>query len=97
LNNICYSSIIGMTSQLPREHTTNFLIGSGIAGIGMSLIRLALTSIISKDPSISKAQANEISVTIFFVVAAFFIVFCVFLHLAFVNQHFTMLSLKEQP
>lgn len=88
LNNICYSSIIGMTSQLPREHTTNFLIGSGIAGIGMSLIRLALTSIISKDPSISKAQANEISVTIFFVVAAFFIVFCVFLHLAFVKSAF---------
>jgi len=88
LNNICYSSIIGLTSQLPGEHTTNFLIGSGIAGIGMSIIRMALAYIISKDASITPERSKEISVTIFFVVAAIFIAWCVFLHLAFVKSEF---------
>jgi len=95
LNNICYASMIGLTSQLPGEHTTNFLIGSGIAGIGMSLIRLALTSIISKNTAISTAEANEISVTIFFVVAAIFIVWCIFLHLAFIKSEFYSIFVEK--
>jgi len=79
-NNICYSSIIGVTSQLPGKYTTLFLIGSGAAGLFMSILREIMTLVFP--------GSNSFGVLVFFLVAALLLIWCVFLHLIFIKSAF---------
>jgi len=87
-NNICYSSIIGITSQMPNAYTTLFLIGSGIAGISMSIIKITMAKTFKANKSLG--------VLVFFVFAAIFMVWCKILHMAFIKSEFYKTFKAEQ-
>ena len=79
-SNVCYSSIIGITSQLPHKYVTLFLIGSGLAGVLMSVLREIMT--------LCFKGKEVLGVLVYFLVASAIMVWCVVLHTFFMRTSF---------
>ena len=81
-NNICMSSLTGLSSQLPGQYSAYIFLGTSLLGLSLSLLR-ELSSYL-----FSGSQGSNISVLFFFGVAAVYIIGCIILQTVFVRSEF---------
>jgi hypothetical protein len=79
-NNVAYSSVAGVSSQLPGKYSTLLLIGTGICGLVMSITREVMTVVF---------KTEEITgVITFFILSGLILIWAVALHLVFFRSTF---------
>jgi len=91
-NNICMSSLTGLSSQLPGQYSAYIFLGTSICGLSLSLLR-EFSTIVFKSES---AASSNLGVIFFFGVAAVYIIGCIVLQTVFMRSEFYKKYLQHE-
>lgn len=89
-NNICMSSLTGLSSQLPGQYSAYIFLGTSVCGLALSLLR-EFSTIVFKSSS-----SSNLGVLFFFGMAAVYIIGCIVLQTVFMRSEFYRRYLQHE-
>jgi len=95
--NVCYSSVAGLTSQIDKKYTTYFLIGVGIGSLKMSFLKMAFDKTFKYlNGGVNVDNGNMLENSLFFGLSVILIFFALIFHIAFMRSSFYQRYLKKR-
>lgn len=97
LNNICYASLAGFTSQIDKKYTAYFLIGIAIVGLGMSFLKIGFIYVFKQlSPNHVLDKGAVLPNALYFFTTAFMIFVGLILHAKFLRSEFYFTRVRQR-